>query len=207
MPRPEQLFEDLGRHAGAGVGDLDEDLAVGRGRRRHRDRVLMGVPLGDRLGRVDDQVEEHLPQPRLAGVDHRRRRIEDLDQPGPMPDLVPRHPQHRLHDGHHVDGPDQLFLGSGEDLQVAHDRAQPLGALVRVVEHLAQLAVLGREPVALGQLDDVAGRQLEVGRHARQRVVQLVGDARGQEAHRGHAFGDEELLLHLLALGAQRGVA
>ena len=37
----------------------------------HADLMLVAVALGDGLGRVDDEVEEDLPQPRLAAV-HRR---------------------------------------------------------------------------------------------------------------------------------------
>ena len=60
---------DLGRHAGAGVGDLDDDAAAGVERGRDADLVRLDVALGDRLRRVDDQVEEHLAEPRLVGVD------------------------------------------------------------------------------------------------------------------------------------------
>ena len=33
--------------------------------------MVLVVALGDRLGGVDDQVEEHLAEPRLVGVDPR----------------------------------------------------------------------------------------------------------------------------------------
>ena len=69
--RREERIEDAADHvrrdADAGVLDLDDRRgSPSRSRRAHADLVVVGAALGDRLRRVDEQVQEHLAEPRLV---------------------------------------------------------------------------------------------------------------------------------------------
>ncbi len=90
--RREELLHDLGRNTRPGVGNLDDDplRAVGGGANTN----LVGVraALGDGLGRIDDEVQKDLAEARLVGKNEGNLAVI-LDQPRPMPDLVPGHPE------------------------------------------------------------------------------------------------------------------
>ncbi len=158
--------------------------------------MAVRIPLGNRLGSIDDQVEEHLPEPRFVPL-HRRHLGIFLDQLGAMADFVPGHSKRRLQHAVHVDGAARLLVRRArEDLEIADDVPDPVGALpgiVKLVQYFRQAIVQRRTD---GHSSQVSRHQLEVGEDGSERIVDLVGHAGRQRSHRGHAIGDEKLLLH-----------
>ena len=64
----EQVISRRGRESGAAVGHDDVNVA-GLGVEPDLDPVLLGLPLWNRLSGVDEEVDEHLPEAGLHGVD------------------------------------------------------------------------------------------------------------------------------------------
>src|SRR5262249_24164820 len=100
--RGEKSVEEVGRHAAAGVADLDHDAAGIVAPGHDPDLVLVSVALGDGLGGVDDEVEEDLAEACLVGVD-RVDRVVLLDEACAAPDLVARQPRREVEDLEDVD--------------------------------------------------------------------------------------------------------
>src|SRR5439155_20943399 len=73
--RIEHAGGDLGRHAVAGVLDLDDRAALGVGAGPYGDAVVVGATVADRVRGVDQQVDEYLGKPAIVG-DHQRDRTE-----------------------------------------------------------------------------------------------------------------------------------
>jgi hypothetical protein len=98
-----------------------------------------------------------------------------------------------------VEAPAARLAPAREQLQVADDVARPPRGVARVLERLEQ----ARAPhwIGLAEALDVAGHEIDVQRHHRERVVDLVRDAGRERAHRHHAVGDQQLLLRAHALG------
>ncbi len=209
--RREERVEDagqvLGRDARARVAHLDEDAARVVRVRDDADDVVLGVALGDGLRGVDDEVEEDLPEARLVGVDGRHV-AELLDEPGAVPDLVPGHAQRGLEHVLDLHGAPPLLVGRArEDPEVADDLTHALGGVSGVAQLFDDLVEPAIEARLGGELAHRFRGELEVGADRGERVVDLVGDARRERADRGHAIGDEELLLQLALLGPARRVA
>src|SRR5690606_34837379 len=98
----EHLPQILGGDARTGVLDLHDDRAVGARARADADLVLVGAAFGDGLSGVDDEVDEHLPQPALRR-EHGRDLAVVAYEAGAMADLVPRHAERGFEDTMHVD--------------------------------------------------------------------------------------------------------
>src|SRR5688500_2195937 len=89
--RIEYAIDVLGRNSGSGIGDLDHD-ALALESRNQPNLVVLGAAFGNRLRGIDDEIEKHLPQPGLIRIDVGNVAVI-LDEPRPMPNLIPRHPQ------------------------------------------------------------------------------------------------------------------
>lgn len=172
-------------HAVAGVDDLDHHLPrlVARGRDPHDVLVLRVV--GDRLGRVEQQVQQHPPQRARIAV-HQRHRRDLADQLRAMADLVGREPDRVIDHRADVDGPDVGGVGLREQPQVARDLLDLGQPLARVLEQLDAVRVLGRL-ARLGELE--AGEPPDAEPDRGQRVVELVRDATGQRPEHREALG------------------
>ena len=114
---------------------------------------------------------------------------------GAVADRLARERDRRLDDGEHVDRPEGDVVHAREREEIAHDRPNAIHALERDLEHLAALAR------ALPERREQALRDLDVVEHVAERVVHLVGDARGEHADRRHAIRHEQLLLQTNAIG------
>ena len=109
------------------------------------DLVALAVPLGDGLGGVDHQVQEHLAQAPLVRP-HRRDVAVVADHPSAVADLVPGHAQGRLQHRPQLDGAPVLLVASpGEQPQVTHDLPDPAGRREGIPHGRRQLGLLLRE--------------------------------------------------------------
>lgn len=101
--------------------------------------VLLPITFGDRLRCVHEQVDEHLENACLVGLDQRQfgkifddegatlQTIEsDLDRPGKQRSYVERG--------------SSLFAGAGECLHAAHDLRDPVCTLASFIDHHFQFA-------------------------------------------------------------------
>ena len=134
----------------AGVAHLDHRVAARVGAGADPDLVALRLALGDGVRGVQQQVQEHLAEPRLVRLDHRRIAVV-LHQPRPVADLVPgdvdrgiEHPPQRHRTA-------LVLVAAREHPQVAHDVADALGALARLGQRLARLVERVRRVVAAGR--------------------------------------------------------
>ena len=195
------MSEGLGRYAEPGIADLDHRATRGVGEGPHRDRVPGDVALRDRLCRVDEQIEEDLPQACLV-AEHRRDITKVRDQRRAMSNLILDQFQRRPHHPRQIDERALVLVGAREDLQVTHDLTHAISAFQAVVEHLQGLRGKrrrgGRAFLRPAQLIE---RGIQIGDHDRQRVVDLVRDPGGQDSQGAHPVGEHDLLVELLQLG------
>ena len=189
------------------VAHLDHGAAVCVGPRGHPDLVALRLPLGDGVRGIEQQVQEHLAEPRLVPLDHRRVAVV-LHQAGAVPDLVPGDVDRRIEHPPDGDRTALLLVAAGEDPQVAHDVADPLGPLARLGERLAGLvehvrrAAARRAPgEARRDGGDLMAGEVDVRHDVGERVVDLVRHPRRQRPHRRHPPGEDELVLHPFAVG------
>ena len=138
--------------------------------------VLAGAPLRDRLRGVDEEVQEHLAEPVLAPDDGR-----DLARRPPRAarGAGSRSGRGRAPTGARAAGRPRsraLPVGARERLQVAHDLPDAQAAVARLVERAQHLGVGRPSPRSSAE------RELEVREDERERVVDLVRDARGERA-------------------------
>ena len=186
---------------------IDAPALVGPG--ADADLVALGLALGDGLRGVEEQVQEHLAEARLVAVDQRHVAVV-LHQARAVADLVPGHVDRRVEHAAHDHRPARLLVAAREDLEVAHDVAHPLGALARLAQRLdrprpgsgrCRPAPTTAAPACRGQRRQLPPREVDVRDDVRERVVDLVRHARRQRPDRRHAPGEDQLLLHLPALG------
>ena len=171
--------------------------------------VLVGVPLRDGLRGVDEQVQEHLAEARLVRVDGGHVG-EALHETRAMADLVPRHLHRALDDAAHVDRAAVLDVALREGQKIADDLPHPVRALDGLLERQSPAPPALRCPRAAELLDRVvagarraqaAKHVLEVDQQVRERIVDLVRDARREGPQRGHPVALHELMLELGPLG------
>ena len=104
----------------------------------------------------------------------------------------------------HVGRLDALLGRARVGAQVVDEAADAVRAVERVVERARAVD----QRVAARHGPDRGARDLDVGDHVGQRVVDLVGHAGGQRAERGHPLGDRELAVGLAELaGPPRDLA
>ena len=203
--RLEHLVQVLRRDADAGVGHLDQHIVA---RRHHRvglhHRIVRPHLAGadgqhaavarrrvHGIARVDRHVDDHLLQLTLVHLDHAQvaavghLQLDVLaDQPA---DQVGQFGQHVGYQQHL--GPHGLLAREGQ--QLAHQIGRPVGVLLDlhdVGKRLVAGAVAHQQQVA--EADD-GGQQ----------IVEIVGHAASQLAHRLHLLGLDELALQALLLG------
>ena len=186
----EHAPDDVCGDAGASVSYLHHRATLGIGGRREGDLVRAGVAFRDRLRGIQEQVDEHLTEARLVGHDGRSLAI-GLHQPRAVPDLVGRHVDRELQHGTEVHHRAALLLGPREGHDATNDGADPLGALLAVERHGAQLRDVQRRDVE--RFDDEG----DVRHHRREGIVDLVRNAAGQRAHRRKAIRERQLSLEL----------
>lgn len=182
---------DLGRHAGAVVGDEEVDAGPGVGL-EHDARSGM-------LDRVEAEVQERRPhrgiphgpvEPVVAEPELERESAlpgERTDETCDLLDHLPERP--RL-----------LFLaGAGCLAHEAEEPAQPVDGPIRLRLHLAHLGGDARRPGALGALAGEGGEPLD----HHERVLELVGEAGGGEADRGEAIARGHLPTQFVHLAVE----
>ena len=116
-----------------------------------------------------------------------------------MADLVGGHLHREVEHALDLERIARLLVGARERRQAVHDVADPRHAPPGLLEH--RLEVAGQRVVEL--LRD----QLEVRRHDRERIVDLVRHAGGEISDRGHAIGEHEPRRGVLVLGDVDGGA
>ena len=194
--RIEDAREHLRRHSRAGVAHLDDYLAGGAGAHSDAHLVAVRIAFGDGLGRVQEQVDQHLPEVRLARL-HRRGGLELANDPGAVAQVVGEQLQDLVGDARRVQRLAPLVEPAGEHLEPAHDLRHALGPAVRLGHRLEQVAGALRVGQQLGQL---LLEQRQVRQHGGERVVDLVREAARQRPHRGHALRDDQVFLQARAL-------
>ena len=189
----EDLAEDIGRDAGAGILHRNRDMTAGAslvaGRnvmRRNRDDAAAGHG----VARVDDEI------------DQRRFEFGDVDHDRPDAPADVELQRHRAadagieHFAHRVDA-----FGDIDDLRV--DALPP-----RECQQLAGEggAALGRRfdrrqrPLALGIVANHFPQRVKTAADDHQEIVEIMGDAAGQLAERVELLQFRKLLMHLLEL-------
>ena len=177
-------------HAGPVVVDLEDDgVAVGIVP-RPQDQGAAAVRVEHGLLGVHDQVEENLLDLVRIG-EHRRQargqRFENRDVGDAL--FVGAQGERLAHDLIEIDGRPGRVPLARERLQVAHDARGPFGGVVDGVE------------IAAGELVEPPPAQpLGARQDRRQRVVQLVRDARHRLAQRGEFFGLRQLQIEIARL-------
>ena len=156
------------------------------------DAVLRGSALRDRLGCIDEHVQEDLPEASLVG-EHRGSRLEPAHQQRAVAHLVPRHADRLLEHRIDVDGGAQIVIVSPrEGAHVADDVADLLRSRAGVPQHVGQVAQL-RGQAAGGlrvgrrvtcQVREPIHHTGQVGQDVGEGIVDLVRDARGERAQR-----------------------
>src|SRR5258706_466485 len=91
------------------------------------------------LGGVDEKVQEDLAEAGIVPERDRGRLGIVLHQPRAVADLVPRHVRRRVQHLVHVDRTGLEVLRLRERLEVAHDRADPLGPVERLAHDRAKI--------------------------------------------------------------------
>ncbi len=160
---------------------------------------------------VEEQVQENLAELARVGQDERGV-VVLLEQTSALPDLAEDDLDRRVEHAPHVDVGTMLVAGARERLHVQNDAADPLGALEGIVEACADFvqSIERACRVRIGNLhrsramdggDVVVDEprhlfleELQVRDDVRQRVVDLVGDARGECAEGRHPVQVRELL-------------
>ena len=122
-----------------------------------------------------------------------------------MADLVPRHVDRRFHHLAYLDRAGLTFVGARKRLQFSDNLANPVSSFARLAKRGLELREPRRESrIALGgdrDRGDLLGDEAEVGDDVGERVVDLVGDAGGECTDGGHAIGEHQPRLQLLAFG------
>ncbi len=148
------------------------------------DLVLVRLPLGDGLGSVDEEVQEHLAEARLVRVDGRHFG-QALDEARAVTDLVPRHLRRALDDAAHVGHAALLDVALREGQEVPHDlphAVRPLDGLLQRKRQRRQAAAPDRRQlldrvVAGARRAEAPQHVLEIDEQIRERIVDLVRDA------------------------------
>ena len=183
----------------AGVRDRERDRVGAARRELDLDHVLACG--GPRVNRVEQQVHDHLLE--LRGIAaHRRDRGEPPDESGVVAQVVIDHPERLLDDAGQVHRPRSRVVGSREQAQPLGDRGDtrdPVVDLLQVSSDRGRRA-LGQVRIREQRLDPLRA-ELGIG----QRVVDLVGHARGQRAERGEPIGFDHAPLDLPSLGDVAG--
>ncbi len=138
-----------------------------------------GAALRHRVAGIHHQVEES--EFELVGIDQggRQPRGEARLDPHARPDRALQEVGHPAHQPGEVDRLGLQVLAPGEGEHALRQRRAALGTLDGVVEQAQQAGVLGQ---ALAQ-------EFEAAQHRHQQVVEVVGDAAGELAHRLHLLG------------------
>jgi hypothetical protein len=166
------------------------------GRERHVDLVLVRMTFGDRVRGVHQQVQKHLAQPRFV-ADDTRRCLELADESRALLDLVGRQRDRGFQGALEVERDALVAIAARERLEVAHDRFHARRAEARVaqeLERIGELAVGHQLRHAMQLLVDHFERDEQIG----EGVVDLVGNAGGEQSDRREAVLVNQLRLHLL---------
>ncbi len=189
--RIEDALLGLPRDSDAIVANRNYDvtrIVVLRGHRNDPTPIL-----GDGLGGVDQQVDEHLRQPRFVGQDRRHRLEISLDV-GLLPDLVHCHSECGLEAVGHLHR--TAFCGARprERFHVGDQSAHALRTVFGVLQQLFQLR---RRNVGPSQLQQ---RKVQTADHVGERIVDLVCHPGRQRSDAHQAFGHGSLPFGLKAI-------
>jgi hypothetical protein len=192
--RIEDPRQQLARDPTPGVADREPYTSVvGLG---DRDADLVGVrrAVGDRVRRIDDQVEHDLQEPRLA-TEHQAIAGVVAYHPRALPDLVRRHRERRVGHRGQCDRLAHRVVGAREPSEPTDDLGDAARAVLRSAERGVERRAVG--VVEGTHLGDPPSREGEARRHVGERVVDLVRDAAGERAERRELAADHQLLLQL----------
>ena len=165
-------------------------------------------PFRDRVRGVQQQVQEHLPEARFVGLDHRRVAVV-LHQAGAVPDLVPGDVDRRIQ---HAAQRRPARSDPRRRARTRADRARccararrpgaprPAPRPPRRARARARRDRLLSRSTRERERRDLLPDEVDVGDDVRERVVDLVGDAGGQRPDRRHPAREDQLILHPPAL-------
>src|SRR5580658_4312094 len=144
--RREERLEDtspyLRRYARASVLDGDHDHALGVvAPRRDTNLVLVRPPLGDGLGRIQEEVHEDLAETEIVG-EYGWHGIETPHETGAMSDDVVGHLERAFEHDVDVDRLRTIVILSRKGAQSADDAPHAIGPLARLVHSLSKHADL-----------------------------------------------------------------
>ncbi len=197
----EDAVQDVLRDAGAGVGDLQHHIGTGRhhvGAALHRlggadvlglDGKLAAVR--HRVAAVDREVDDHLLE--LAGIGAHRFQVLAVDhvELDVLADQPPQQMREFTQNVGHVEDARLQGLLAREGQQLAHQVGGAVGVLLDLHD-VGEGLVAGAVPEQ---------QQVTEADHRGQQVVEVVGDAAGEETHRLHLLRLRELLLQPTLLG------
>ena len=189
----EDLAEDIGRDAGAGILHRDRDMSAGAGLaaerivvRRYRDDAAGGHG----VARVDDEIDQRRFE--LGDVDHDRpdARVDVELQRHRAADAGVEHFAHRIDAFGDIDGLRIDALPPCECQQLAGEGGAALG---RPFDRRYR-------PLAFGIVANRFLQRVKTAADDHQEIVEIMGHAAGQLAERVELLRFRELLLHLLEL-------
>ena len=146
--------------------------------------------LRHRVAGVHDQIEQHLLELRPVGVHVAGVSAQIGDHGDVLADQTPQHSRHLEDHGVQINGSALQDLLAAEGKQLPGQAARALGGV-----HDG-LGLLAPNAVALGMKEEQLGAGKDHGQH----VVEVMGDATGQQPDGLHLLGLQELLGTLLDL-------
>ena len=171
----EDSFESLRVDAATGVADLDGRAARVIRARDDPELVAVGLAFADRLRTVHEKIDEHLPEPRLIGLDEWHG-VVVLHEPRTVLDLVQHHVDRGLEDRLEIEHDACLGVGARECAKSTHDLPHAFRAVPRFAHHVRELGHPARQRSTC-ELANLFRDQLEVHHHVGERVVDLVRDS------------------------------
>ncbi len=172
---------NLGGHSWAVVAHLEHGPPFVVGAQHDAHQVALDGPRGERLRRVDEQVDDDLAQVPFVAVDDRQGASVELDA-GALVQLGAGNAQRDVDRAPQVDRHHPRLVDARERAQRVDDVANALGPLARLAHQRAKpLAIDGRRAKPFFDQLEVAG---DVG----EGVIDLVGDARRERAERREPF-------------------
>src|SRR5581483_3580805 len=132
--RVEYPPDQFGGNPGSVVAHDDLDAPVSELARADVDLVALPVTLGNRLRRVHQQIQKHLPEARLVAHDGVTRAVA-LGELRAVLDLVPRQVDRAVHhppDVHEI--PSLDGAAARKRLQIVHDGSHALGPFAHPLE-------------------------------------------------------------------------
>ena len=192
-------------HAPAGFGcdpaprvaDLHDGATLRVSRRGDVNLVRLAMAHGDGVRSVAEQVDEDLPQAALVG-EHAGHGSVGPPKARAVAELAECQIDAAVERRLERDGGAAISLGARKGHEAAHDLADPFFSVSGLEPELLPLGALFRRGASRGSKP--LGDELDVGRDAGERIVDLVRDSACKRADGRQPVGDDDLALELLSL-------